>query len=180
MKKVASKALIVFGIICYILTLYAVYDRTNPRRVSFAYSGNEKVVAEKKQKSLPVLISIPDESIVLPIIPAQIINGQWEATTKGVSYLTSSPLPGDKGNSILYGHNWTSLLGRLVMVKPGDKIEIYFDDNTKKVFVIEYTVVVTPDQTHILAPSQDNRITIYTCTGFLDSERFVAVAVLNK
>jgi LPXTG-site transpeptidase (sortase) family protein len=180
MRKFASKALITLGIICYLFTLYAVFDRINPRRVSFAYSTQEKILTTKVQKHFPVTISIPAASIVLPVIPSQIKNGQWEATTQGVSYLKSSPLPGETGNSVLYGHNWLSLLGRLVMVKPGDKIEIYFDDNTKKVFEIEYTIIVTPDQTHILTPSLDKRITLYTCTGFLDSKRFVAVALLKE
>ena len=44
--------------------------------------------------------------------------------------------------------------------------------------MIEYTQVVTPDQTHILAPSDDRRVTLYTCTGFLDRKRFVVTATL--
>lgn len=41
----------------------------------------------------------------LPIVPAQIAGGKWEITKNGVSYLTTSPLPGSEGNSVLYGHN---------------------------------------------------------------------------
>lgn len=180
MKRFLSNILILFGIACYALVVYSYYERTNPRRVSFANVGFVSAQSELKASHEPIGITIPSVSISLPIIPSKIVNGQWEATTKGVSYLTSSSVPGEYGNSILYGHNWENLLGGLPRVKPGQLIEIIYDDGSKKIFEIEYTVTVTPDQTHILAPSLDKRITLYTCTGFLDSKRFVVVGILKE
>lgn len=175
MKSITSKILIFLGIGCYLFTIYLVYDRTNPKRVAF---DNVKIVKTiVRSRSNPKYIEIKSLDISLPIEPAVIKNGQWESTAKGISYLTSSPLPGEKGNSILYGHNWSNLLGRLPNIKTGDKIIIHFDNGSLKTFTTEYTITVTPDQTHILLPSNDNRITLYTCTGLLDSKRFVAIAV---
>ena len=119
-------------------------------------------------------------NIYLPIKQATISDGNWEASHDAISYLISSPVPGEKGNSILYGHNWPNLLGNLPKVKPGQNIEIIFNNGTRSVFTVVYTSVVNPDQTHILNDSQDNRITLYTCTGFLDRKRFVATAVLQE
>jgi len=70
-------------------------------------------------------------------------------------------------------------LGKLPKVKPGQEITIVFTDGSSKIFTIEYTSVVTPDQTHILNPTADSRITLYTCTGLFDNKRFVVTAV-NK
>ena len=93
-----------------------------------------------------------------------------------MSYLATSPLPGHKGNSILYGHNWKSLLLDLPKVKPGQSVFITNHNGTKQRFIVEYTAVVDPSQTYIIDATNDTRITLYTCTGFLDSKRFVVVA----
>ncbi len=180
MKRFLSNILIIFGIFCYALVVYSLYERVNPQRVSFTYKKHIETVSNNKVFATPTEIRIPQVSVKLPIIHSKIVNGKWEATTAGVSYLSSSPIPGEMGNSILYGHNWSNLLGPLVHVKPKDVIEIVYSDKSKKIFEVEYTVTVTPDETHILLPSKDKRITLYTCTGFLDSKRFVVVGILRE
>jgi len=92
--------------------------------------------------------------------------------------LLDSPIPGRIGNSIFYGHNWTSLLGNLVNAKPGQEISIAFGSGEIERFKISYVQVVKPSQTDILNQTNDRRITLYTCTGFLDSKRLVVVANL--
>ena len=129
-------------------------------------------------KNPPVAIAIKGLNINLPIIPAEIHSTQWDTTTKGVSWLDNSPEPGENGNSILYAHNWTSLFGNLPKVKPGQKIQIGFKDNTKKNFLVQNTAIVKPNQLGILDQTTDKRITLYTCTGFMDSKRFVVTAKL--
>ena len=116
----------------------------------------------------------------LEIIPSKITNNTWEATSQGVSHLSSSPIPGEKGNSILYGHNWTNLLGNLTKIKPGAEINIILKNREKKIFIVEYVSIVGPNDTQILADTDDTRITLYTCTGFLDSKRFVVTALLKN
>jgi len=104
----------------------------------------------------------------------------WPTSTSGAEYLTSSPLPGSMGNSIIYAHDWVSLFGPLRSAKVGQKVVVTYPDKTKKTFVIAYTTIVPSNQASILASSTDKRITLYTCTGFLDSQRFVAVAILKS
>jgi len=128
---------------------------------------------------LPIRFQIPSVGIDLPVVPVQLSNNIFPTTDKGISYLVSSPIPGETGNSVFYGHNWTSLMGNLVNVHPGEPIIITFSNHTEKKFVIAYTITVTPDETHILKDTADHRITVYTCTGFLDSKRFVAVGELQ-
>lgn len=155
------------------------FQRNNPTRLAFV-SPPERTIMRPMMGITPVAITIKQVKINLALYPATIQNNQWPTTTKGISYLASSPIPGQKGNSIIYGHNWKSLFGPLQNTKPGDEVEITYKDSSKKKFTMLYTSIVSPEQVNILQPSKDTRITMYTCTGFLDSQRFVAVAILNK
>ena len=80
------------------------------------------------------------------------------------------------GNSILYGHNWNSLLGDLENAKPGYTVEIIYKNSVKRYFRISYIAIVNPNQIHVLNQTNDARLTIYTCTGFLDQKRLVVTA----
>ena len=177
MKHLAH-LLIIFAIICYGYGCYLIWERNNPNLLTFKnFTGNYKNV---KITNPPVRIIISDAHIDLPVFPAAIKNRVWDTTTTGASYLTSSPIPGTTGNSIIYAHNWVSLFGNLVTVKPGEKVEIDYQNKSKKIFTIQYTSVVPSDASSILAASKDKRITLYTCTGWFDTKRFVAVAILNS
>lgn len=170
-------ASIIIGILClvYAGTLYA--QRTNPTRLNFnEYHTQQPVISGK---ILPSRLVIPSVGIDLPVIPSEIKEGQWETTDKGVSFLKSGIIPGERGNSIMYGHNWESLLGPLIGIKAGDTMTVVFTSGEKKTFVVAGIMTVTPDQTHILNETSDRRITLYTCTGFMDSKRLVIVAVLQ-
>ena len=175
--KLASKILILTGIGLLIFGSYLIFQRYNPQRLGF---NNIPPMAFVPQAGIfPKEVTIKNLGVRLPVYPARIKDNKWEATTKGVSYLVTSPVPGESGNSIIYGHNWSNLLGKLPKIKPGEKIEVLLDNNKKRTFIVEYTSVVGPDQTNILNATNDKRLTLYTCAGFLDTKRFVAVAVLN-
>ncbi|MCY7362987.1 MAG: sortase [Ignavibacteria bacterium] len=151
------------------------WQRYSPKILEF---NNLEVAATSTSKISPVRIIIPGLNIDDSIYGAQINNKNWQSTTNGISYLSSSPIPGEKGNSNLYGHNWKSILGNLVKIKPGDKIKIVMNNGETREFEVEFTSVVDSSQTYILSQTKDNRITLYTCTGFLDRKRFVATATL--
>lgn len=175
--KFFSKLLITVGILSLVFGFYIIWQRSTPLRIAFDNPGIVTNREEsKKSDSLPIQIKITSQEIDLPIISQKLIGKAWQVTDKGVTYLTDSPVPGKVGNSILYGHNWTKLLGRLTKVIPGDVIDIYFENGSKKTFIVKYTQIVDPNQVSILKNTEDKRITIYTCTGFLDSKRFVIVA----
>ena len=176
--KYLSYLLIFIGIICCSFAAYFTWLRNDPNRLSFKEYQPAKVVTAK-EKSLPQRIIISDLHVNLPVVPSKITNNVWETNNNGASYLISSPLPGEKGNSIIYAHNWASLFGNLVSAKPGQKVEVVYADGSHKNFYIEYTSTVSPSEASILAPSKDQRITLYTCTGWFDTHRFVAVAVLD-
>ena len=173
----SSKFLILSGLLLLLFGSYLVFQRYSPKTLEFK---NLNLVKSSSSKLTPVRIIIPSQKIDNAVFGAQITNGQWETTDKGISFLASSPVPGSQGNSILYGHNWESLLGKLVNVKPGQEIQIVMDNGQVRTFIVQFTSIVDPNETHILSQTKDNRITIYTCTGFLDSKRFVAIATLKS
>ncbi len=176
MRRV-SNFFIFFGFLCLLLSLTLFLERNNPRRLYFSTRPNYLSNKISKNNSLPLEVKIKDINIDLPVIPSKINNETWETTTKGISWLMSSPIPGETGNSILYGHNWTNLLGNLVKIKPGQKIDITYQNKAKQSFIVTSSAVVSPNDVSILSQSNDTRITLYTCTGFLDLKRFVVVAL---
>ncbi len=177
--KLLSKIFILLGIFCYALGIYNIWLSVDPNRLSFGkYTYAQTTSQDNKQ--FPEKIIIKDLKIDLNLIPSHVVNNKWETTDLGASYLVTSPIPGEMGNSIIYGHNWASLFGNLPYITPGEEMQIKYTDNSIKTFVVKYTSTVTPDASTILAPSKDKRITLYTCSGFLDSQRFVAVAVLKE
>ena len=182
MKRFLAWLLLIQSFSLLTVGLYQLYLHETPSLLAFSnYSIQQKnIQSESSEKDAPIRITISAVGINLPIYTATIKNNIWQTTDLGASYLTSSPLPGKTGNSIVYGHNWTSLFGNLVNVKVGDKVVVTYPDHTTKTFVIAYTSVVSPDEGSILNPTTDKRITMYTCTGLFDSKRFVAVAILQS
>lgn len=170
-----AKLLSGFGLIILLFSAFLFWERYNPQRLAFAINDLQAQY-DTIGTALPTEIIIKDLNLNLPILPAKLEKGRWEATTRGISWLSSSPIPGTKGNSILYGHNWPNLLGSITKLKPGQIIKIKFADGLVKNFVIDSTVSVYPEEISILAPSEISQITLYTCTGFLDNKRFVVVA----
>lgn len=176
---VVSRTCVIAGVALLILSIVLFSARYNPYRLSFGSSPLRKTPQKPFQAQAlpqPVHISLPDVSIDLPIVPSTIHGQKWETTSSGVSYLDLSPIPGEEGNSILYGHNWTQLLGPLVKAVPGQLIYISYADGSVKTFRIEATALVASDDVHILDPSSEPLLTLYTCAGFMDSKRFVVTA----
>lgn len=157
------------------------WQKTTPKRLAFETKELKKDHRTIKNSDVPepMYLIIEDYDTKLLIFPAEIKQGKWQATTQGVSHLSSTPVPGQAGNSVLYGHNWNSLLGDLIKVRPGQEIKVTFSDGSIKKFKVTTTQTVSPQDTSILGPTNDKRITLYTCTGLLDTKRFVVTAVLQ-
>lgn len=175
--KSTALLFLMLGIVGLVYTGYLVYVRIVPS--SLAFSDQPQVVTADQQ-NVPRLLIIEELSILLPIAQARVEDEIWQTNPDGISYLATTPVPGEIGNSILYGHNWPNRLGRLNHIKPGMEIIVVLSNGTKKSFKVEHTQVVTPDQTHILSTTNDRRITLFTCTGFFDSKRLVVTALLSN
>jgi sortase (surface protein transpeptidase) len=163
------KIIIIIGGILSLFAFYLIWLRVRPISVSAA-------VTTLSSQKIPVEFIYPTLALDLPIIPASREKGVWQLSDNGISYLVQSPLPGMPGNSVLYGHNWPNLLGPLDHAKPGQVFSIRMSDGKKERFVVQRTERVMSDELHILSPSNKRKITIYTCAGLFDTQRFVVEA----
>lgn len=183
MRKFLSYLFILSGISFLFFGIYLVWERNSPQRVSFERSPQPQkgslFEGNISASGKPIFIKIPSIAKELQIVPSKIVNNRWESTKIGVSYLETSPIPGEIGNSIIYGHNYPNLLKQLTKVKVGDEILIIFENGADRKFEVTYTQEVGPNQSSILNPTTDRRLTLYTCSGFLDSRRFVVTAMLK-
>lgn len=174
MQKIAY-LFIATGLLSLLFSFILLFQRYNTNRLMF--NGNiPTFYSDQTNKNVPIAFRIYELGIDLPVIPAYIKNNKWDTTSKGISWLIASPIPGERGNSIFYGHNWNALLGDLENAKPGYTVEILYKNSVKRYFRISYIVIVNPNQVHVLSKTDDARLTIYTCTGFLDQKRLVVTA----
>lgn len=124
----------------------------------------------------PTAIVIDKVHINLPIYEAQIVNGKWQVTNLGGNHWNESALLGEKGNVVIYGHNWRSLFGPIQGLRVGDEIHVTGENQQIYTYTITQTVTVNPTEVQWVLPTPEAQLTVYTCTGPFDSQRFVVVA----
>lgn len=100
---------------------------------------------------------------------------------KAPGHYPSTPMPGQPGNAAIAGHRTTygAPFFRLDELQAGDPIFV-----TTRQGRFEYTVtstqVVSPKQVEVLAPTQDNRLTLTTCNPkYSARQRLIVVAALK-
>lgn len=124
----------------------------------------------------PVRVIIPgvlDE----PLQPGSYADGKWSVSETTGTYLVQSAKPGEPGNVIIYGHNKGEIFGPLVKVRTDQPITLKLEDGRERHYKVKSTVEVGQDQTDVLAPTDTEVLTLYTCTGWLDRNRFIVKAV---
>lgn len=176
MPKTLGYFFLVIGLLAFTFWGYLFWQYNSPNKIGFASLPTTQVEIKQTSLSTPIGIKIPRLGIDLQVEKKTITNGQWQDSKTGVAYWDGSPIPGQIGNSILYGHNWPNLLAKLPKTRPGDEIIVLFSDKTEKSFIVTDLQTVDPKNIEVLKASADTRITLYTCTGILDSQRFVVVA----
>lgn len=135
-----------------------------------------KLSYSNEPKANPSILYIPKLSRALKVSEGTVVNGRWTISPTGVSFYTASATPGTTGNSVIYGHNLANILGDLYLVDESDPIYVVLSSGN----IVKYQVFeekeVAPQSVEILNSSQDSLLTLYTCSGFLDSARFVVIA----
>lgn len=176
MQHFVARLFLFTSLLCFVLFCMLLYQRYRPNPLGFQGAVFTRELSET-YTAKPVRLAIPRLGIDLPVFGSEVNGTTWQTHENGVSYLKSTPLPGTVGNSVLYGHNWPNLLGPIRYSKVSDKIIVSYADGQTVSFVVAYIATVSPEQVKILENSKDSRLTIYTCTGFLDSKRFVVTAL---
>lgn len=175
MRRFFAALTLIVGLVLLAYGTYLTYLRYRPLPAPAPVAAAESLPVTNS----PTALTLPSLGLTLPVYPAAIEGNKWQTTSVGVSYLSTSPLPGEAGNSVLYGHNWPNLLGRLGELSPGDQVVVSFGGREVS-YTVHYLSVVGPANSEIYANTSDSRLTIYTCTGFLDQERLVVTALLTQ
>lgn len=129
----------------------------------------------------PTIAQIPNNTIeILPIaVTAPVL---WDipntddavanGLTQGVIHIDGTSKPGGKGNIYITGHssnypwakgNYNQIFALLDKLVIGDQIKVAYQDKTYLYTVFEKKVVM-PSDTSILAQTEDNRLSLVTCT----------------
>lgn len=128
---------------------------------------------ESQTLSKPTKIYIPRLGRVLYVSDGYIKDSRWLVSETGVSFYTDSALPGQIGNTVIYGHNTRDKLGGLWRVGDGDDIYIVLANGNFVKYQVAERKEIKPTQVEILNQTDYPKLTIYTCSGFLDQARFV-------
>lgn len=139
-----------------------------------------------------VKISVPALGIFDRVVQLN-VNGTDEriydqVLTKAVAHLKGSALPGQTGNTFLFGHSklpifasndYESIFTDLPKIKAGDVVRVEYQ-NTEYTYQISQTGVVNPKDVFITnQPSNKKMLTLMTCIppGF-DNQRYITVGEL--
>lgn len=170
-KFISSKFIIVFGIFFIFLSLLLrIYLNS---RLSFKGSY------PKKQESIGVIpsrIIIESVGVDLPIYESRIVDGVWQVAGDAANHLAVSARIGESGNMVIYAHNKKSMFGPLRYLKKDDLINVVGHDSARYSYKVDTLMEVAPSDIKYVLPGDDEKLTIYTCSGFADSKRFIVVA----
>lgn len=164
-KNLKHNYLIILGIL--LISTFLVWRYYQARILSFNTSEVSKI---DTTEVTPVHIKAYPIGIDVDIKPAIITNGVWPVFPNTAGFVMNGK------NIIIYGHNKDNILGPIRYIKTGTKIEILGSDNNKYFYEVTKTDIVDPDNLEYIKPKSIETLTIYTCTGFLDSKRFIVVA----
>ena len=172
--------LITIGLV--LVSLWGIHRYLYNRSLSLSDALLASYAKEPSQMPEPIHITIgplsnePKAKINLQVVEAGKVEGALSVSPTFANHLHASAVPGEAGNTIIYGHNLNTVFGYLVDVHVGDPVAIYTNDGKLHQYKITEYETVDPSQTTLLAPTTTEVLTIYTCTGILDSLRFVARA----
>lgn len=167
-KKFFKKhALIFFGLI--LILIFCVWRYHQVRILSFT-TKNQEISQNNSEGITPVYIKAYPVGVDIEVKPSSIINGVWTVYPNSAGFIRN------KNNLIIYGHNKIDIMGPIRWIKKEARITIKGDDGQD----YEYSVVkideVAPDNLEYLKSTDEETLIIYTCTGFLDTKRFIVVA----
>ncbi len=174
-NKSRSLSLILGGVFLLggiFLLIYALFGNRNTPVIGYAPSTFS---APLKRESLPNFIHIMG-FIDLPVEEMQFSSTGWQVSDTAASIASTSARPGETGNIVMYSHNTRNLFGKLSRVKKGDVITLTTQDGKEHGYAVTDRVIVNPDEIDLLRPTQVEVLTLYTCSGFLDSKRLVVQA----
>ena len=159
-KKVTQESLI---------TEYKIYDHGPITADTKLFEGNFN------PEALPQRIVIPSVSIDVSVREARVVNGKWEIFEDAASFGIGSAMPGEIGNSVIFAH---ARVGYFLPLKEIEKDSLVYvlSKNEWYSYRVDEIKDVFPNDISVIGPTEDETLTLYTCSGFADTKRLIVVA----
>lgn len=178
----SPKSKLALGITLLIVGVFLVFSRQNKQvSESLATFENEPVKVEgfketsSEEDKIPTRIVVPKLSIDLLVKKSLIINGYWEVFEDSAAWGDTSGLPGEVGNQVIFAHVREGLFLPLKEIMLDDVVYVFTDERWYSYKVVEIKEVF-PNQVEVIAPTEDETLTLYTCSGYQDTKRLIVVA----
>ena len=164
---------VVVGLVLILSTVvYRFYDI---RRLSFAASADQLTITAHTQAPAKT-IRLPKRFVTLDIVQTAIVDGVWQIHDTVANHLDISANPGEGGNIVIYGHNSTEVFGPLRWMSIGEEIEITGSDDVVHTYIVDKIVETNPDDITWILPKATETLTLYTCSGLLNTKRHIVIA----
>jgi LPXTG-site transpeptidase (sortase) family protein len=177
-KTNKSPKKLAIGISFVLLGLMLIIGRDKTIDVLSSSFENEPVKVEslnyekKEDDFLPERIIIPELAIDLDVKESKVINGYWEVFDDSAGWGEGSGIPGKPGNQVIFAHARKGLFLPLRSLEIGDNIYVLSNGKYYS-YKVNAISEVSPGQTEAIAPTDDETLTLYTCSGFADSKRLL-------
>jgi sortase A len=131
---------------------------------------------------LPARLPIPVMFLDSVVHEVTVNMGEWEVSPLDVGHHEGTANPGEVGNVVLAAHRDinSALFRELDRLQPGD--EVFVSNSLQEYrYIVTESFVVSPQQTEVMAPTDDRRLTLITCTPIgLSTQRLIVTAVLDE
>lgn len=153
----------------------------------------EKAIIVDKDYTTPMVINIPSIGITNINITPNVDSYNEETYNKylkqGLAHFKGTPLPGDGGNSFIYGHSAVesffsthqnlpeTIFSRLGNIEVGEEVDITKDEKVLK-YIVRSKKIVSPDDFSILESQKGKEtLTMMTCWPLgIGTKRLIVVA----
>ena len=180
--KAPKKSKIKLGIALFIMGAILLFGRLQaPTPTKSESFSNEPVIiegfqlGEKKNLETPKKIVIPTVGIDLEVKEAKVVRGYWEVFADSAAWGEGSGYPGEPGNQVIFAHARVGLFLPVRELK-GDELVYVLTKDKWYLYKVKEIREVYPNQIEVIAPTTDETLTLYTCSGYQDSKRLIVIA----
>ena len=156
------------------------FSRQNTSTLSFTFAQEPVEIqgfsqGEGSVENSPSRILIPELSIDLEVLASEIRGGYWLVHENSAGWGVGSGLPGDIGNQVIFAHARDGLFLPLKDIEVDMAIYVFTKDSWYR-YKVSNIGEAYPHQTEVIKPSDDERLTLYTCSGYKDTKRLIVTA----
>lgn len=156
-------------------------------RIGHRQEQLEKVVHEASSKPSKKSTVRQGEWLVIPkiAIDTQVFEGPTIATAnKGIWHRPKTSSPDKNSNTVLVGHRFTytqpkGIFYNLDKLAIGDEMALFWNGKAYK-YKVSDVKVVPPDDVHVEDPSDDAKLTLYTCTPLWSAKNRLVITALRS